>query len=163
MQLAAAIAEEMVLPARVVEGIRFGAVIHDLGKIQVPAELLSKPTRLTKHEFELIKVHPEVGYEIMREIDFPWPVADMIRQHHERLDGSGYPQGLKNGEISIEARVIAVADVVEAMASHRPYRPTLGIDTALAEIEKNSGVWYDADAVKACLCLFRTKSFTFPS
>lgn len=160
-QLATAIAEEMVLPEKIVEGIRFGAVIHDLGKIQVPAELLAKPTRLTRYEFELIKVHPEVGYEIMKDIDFPWPVAEMIRQHHERLDGSGYPQGLKNEEIFIEARVLTVADVVEAMASHRPYRPGLGIDTALSEIEKNIGVWYDADVVNACTRLFRVKSFTF--
>ncbi|MBI4292740.1 MAG: HD domain-containing protein [Betaproteobacteria bacterium] len=158
-ELAAAIAGEMGLKSSVIQGIRFGALIHDLGKVQVPEELLAKPTGLTKWEFELLKAHPQVGYEIVKDIQFPWPVAAMIRQHHERLDGSGYPQGLKGEEILIEARILAVADVVEAMASHRPYRPGLGIEVALAEIEKNAGRWYDHNVAAACLSLFRKKSF----
>jgi PAS domain S-box-containing protein/putative nucleotidyltransferase with HDIG domain len=161
-ELAAAIAREMGLPAEKVEGIRFGALIHDLGKIQVPAEILSKPTRLTKIEFDLIKQHPQAGYDILKGIDFPWPVAQMVHQHHERLDGSGYPQGLKGDAIALEARVLAVADVVEAMSSHRPYRPGLGIEAALKEIEAKRGVWFDAAAADACLRLFREKGYKLP-
>jgi len=149
----------MGLPAATIEGIRFGALIHDLGKIQIPAEILSKPTRLTPLEFELIKTHPQAGYEIVKGIEFPWPVAQMVLQHHERLDGTGYPNGTKGDEISLEARILAVADVVEAMASHRPYRPGLGIDAALKEIEAKRGRWFDPQAVDACLRLFREKSF----
>jgi PAS domain S-box-containing protein/putative nucleotidyltransferase with HDIG domain len=152
--LAAAIGREMGLPADTVEGIHFGALIHDLGKVQVPAELLAKPTKLTKLEFELIKTHPQAGYEIVKNIKFPWPVAEMVLQHHERMDGSGYPQGLKGDAIAREARVLAVADVVEAMASHRPYRPGLGADAALAEIRGKRGLWFDPEAVDACLRLF---------
>jgi PAS domain S-box-containing protein/putative nucleotidyltransferase with HDIG domain len=158
--LAAAIAREMGLGDHVVQGIHFGALIHDLGKIQVPSELLSKPTKLSKLEFELIKTHPQTGYEILQGIEFPWPVADMVRQHHERLDGSGYPQGLKGEAIRLEARVLAVADVVEAMASHRPYRAGLGIEAALKEIEAKRGIWFEPAAVDACLRLFREKRFT---
>jgi HD-GYP domain-containing protein (c-di-GMP phosphodiesterase class II) len=127
-----------------VEGIHFGGLIHDLGKIQIPAEILSKPTRITAVEFELIKGHAQVGYDILKGIDYPWPVAEMARQHHER------------------ARVLAVADVVEAMASHRPYRPGLGIDKALAEIERGSGTVYDPLVADACLRLFREKSYKLP-
>jgi PAS domain S-box-containing protein/putative nucleotidyltransferase with HDIG domain len=158
--LAAAVAKEMGLPPAAVEGIHFGALIHDLGKIQIPAEILSKPTRLTKLEFELIKTHPQAGYDIVKGIDFPWPVAAMVHQHHERLDGTGYPQALKAEEICIEARILAVADVVEAMASHRPYRPGLGIEKALKEIEDKRGKWFCPDAVDACLRLFREKGFS---
>jgi len=129
--LASTIAREMALPARMIEGIHFGALIHDLGKVQVPTELLSKPTRLSKLEMELIKTHAQAGYDIVKGIRFPWPVAEMVHQHHERLDGTGYPQGLSGEAIALEARIIAVADVVEAMASHRPYRPGLGVDKAL--------------------------------
>ena len=157
--LAAAIAREMGLAPDAVEGVRFGALIHDLGKVQVPAELLSKPTRLTKIELELIRTHPQSGYDIVKGIKFPWPVADMVHQHHERLDGSGYPQGLKGDAITLEARILTVADVVEAMSSHRPYRPGLGIDVALKEIEEKSGKWYDPQAVDACLRLFREDGF----
>lgn len=160
-ELAAAIAREMQLAPEAVEGIHFGALIHDLGKIQVPAELLSKPTRLSKLELELIKTHPQAGYDVVKGIEFPWPVAAMVHQHHERLDGSGYPQGLKGDAIALEARILAVADVVEAMSSHRPYRPGLGLDAALKEIEEKKGAWFDADAVDACLRLFRTKGFAF--
>ena len=161
--LAAAIATEMALPPFMVEGIRFGGMIHDLGKIQVPAEILSKPTRISPLEFELIKGHAQAGYEILKGIDFPWPVAEMARQHHERLDGSGYPQGLKGEEILLEARVLAVADTVEAMASHRPYRAGLGIDKALAEIERGRGSGYDPLVADACLRLFRDKGYKLPA
>lgn len=160
-ELASAAAREMRLAPEAIEGIRFGALIHDVGKIQVPAELLAKPARLTGAEFELVKSHPEAGYDIVKGIDFPWPVAAMICQHHERLDGTGYPSGLRGERIALEARVLAVADVVEAMASHRPYRPGLGIEAALAEIERHSGQRYDPDAVRACVRLFREKGFSF--
>jgi len=158
--LAAAIAKEMGLPEQRVEGVHFGALIHDLGKIQVPAEILSKPTKLTKLEFELIKTHPQAGYDIVKGIEFPWPVAQMVHQHHERLDGSGYPQGLKGDAIALEARILAVADVIEAMASHRPYRPGLGIDVALKEITDKRGTWFDPAAVDACLRLFREQGYS---
>jgi PAS domain-containing protein len=158
--LTRAIGREMGLPEVTLQGLHFGALIHDLGKVQVPAEILSKPTRLTKAEFELIKVHPQAGYDIVKGIEFPWPVAAMVHQHHERLDGSGYPQGLKGDAIALEARVLAVADVVEAMASHRPYRPGLGIEAALKEIEEKRGKWFEPAAVDACLRLFREKRFS---
>jgi PAS domain S-box-containing protein/putative nucleotidyltransferase with HDIG domain len=160
-QLGVATAREMGLPEATIEGLRFGALIHDLGKIQVPAELLARPTQLSPPELALIRIHPEVGYSIVKEIDFPWPVAAMIRQHHERLDGSGYPQGLGAADIVLEARILAVADTVEAMASHRPYRPSLGIDAALGEIVRNSERLYDPKIVGACLRLFREKGFAF--
>jgi putative nucleotidyltransferase with HDIG domain len=159
--LATAIAREMKLSEAEIEGVHFGALIHDLGKIQVPAEILSKPTRLSSIEFELIKSHPRAGHEIIKGIEFPWPVARMVLEHHERLDGSGYPQGLKGDAIALESRILAVADVVEAMSSHRPYRPGLGIEAALKEIEEKRDRWFDPQAVDACLRLFREKRFTF--
>lgn len=162
-ELAAAIAREMGLAERTVEGLRFGAMIHDLGKIKIPAEILVKPTRLTPIEYELIKGHALAGYDILKGISFPWPVAQMVRQHHERMDGSGYPDGLKGGAIIAEARILAVADTVEAMSSHRPYRPGLGMEKALAEIERGRGAQYDARAVDACLRLFREKGYTLPA
>jgi PAS domain S-box-containing protein len=157
--LARAIGQEMGLGESALEGLRFGALIHDLGKLQVPAEILAKPTRLSKLEFELIKTHPQAGYDIVKGIDFPWPVAEMVRQHHERLDGSGYPLGLQGDAIAREARILAVADVVEAMASHRPYRAGLGLDAALHEIEGKRGVWFDGNVVDACLRLFKERGF----
>jgi HD-GYP domain-containing protein (c-di-GMP phosphodiesterase class II) len=157
--LACAIATEMCLATEQIEGIRITSVIHDIGKISVPAEILSKPTRLSNIEFSLIKQHSESGYGILKDIDFIWPVAQIVLQHHERTDGSGYPLALKGGKILIEARILAVADVVEAMASHRPYRPGLGIDAALNEIEKNKGILYDGAVADACLRLFREKGF----
>ncbi|MBZ0105321.1 MAG: PAS domain S-box protein [Sulfuricella denitrificans] len=160
-QLGVAIAKELGLPTADIEGIHFGGLIHDLGKIAVPAEILSKPGKLTDIEFSLIKAHAQTGYEIVKEVDFPWPVAEMVHQHHERLDGSGYPQGLKGEAIILNARILAVADVVEAMSSHRPYRPSLGVDTALAEIEKNRGKFYDPEITDACVRLFREKGFSF--
>jgi putative two-component system response regulator len=159
--LSAAIAEEMGLPKDRIKGIRLAGMIHDLGKISVPAEILSKPTRLNGMEFGLIKTHPQVGYDILKGIDFPWPVAEITYQHHERLDGTGYPRGLKGKEILLEAKIMAVADVVEAMASHRPYRPSLGLDKALEEISDNAGKLYDPEAAKACRRVFRKKGFFF--
>ena len=158
-ELAAAIGAEMGLTEHVVKGLRLAGYVHDVGKISVPAEILSKPTRLTPTEYELIKAHPQSGFEVLKNVDFPWPVAQIILQHHERLDGSGYPGKLKGEETLLEARVMAVADVVEAMSSHRPYRPGMGLDAALAEVETNSGRIYDAQAVAACLRLFREKGY----
>ena len=155
--LAHAIGSEMGLSEERLDGIRMGGIIHDLGKISVPAEILSKPSRLNEHEFGMIKLHPQVGHEILKKIDFPWPITQMVYQHHERMDGSGYPQGLSGKKILLEARILAVADVVEAMASHRPYRPALGIDKALEEILKNKNVFYDPEVVDACLKLFKEK------
>jgi len=160
-RLARCIAQEMRLNAERIEGLRMGATIHDIGKIHLPAEILSNPGKLSAMEFELIKTHAQVGYDILKDIPFPWPVADIAWQHHERINGTGYPQGLKGDEICLEARIVAVADVVEAMSSHRPYRPALGIDAALEEIETHRGQWFDPAAVDACLKLFREKKFSF--
>jgi len=160
--LARTIATEMGLSGNAKDGIRTAAMIHDLGKISVPSEILTKPAKLTDLEFSLIKTHAWSGYDIIKDIDFPWPVARMILEHHERIDGSGYPNGLKGEQLLLESRILAVADVVESMASHRPYRPGLGIEKALEDIEKNRGILYDAEAVDACLDLFRTKSYAFP-
>ncbi len=157
--LARAIAQEMGLPADVAENIRMAGVIHDIGKMSVPAEILSKPSKLTSLEMELIKIHSQTGYDIVKDADLPYPIAEVVLQHHEKLDGSGYPQGLKDGQILVESQIVAVADVVEAVASHRPYRPALGIDIALEEIEKNKGVFYKTEVVEACLTLFREKGF----
>ncbi|OGP49498.1 MAG: hypothetical protein A2Y79_09340 [Deltaproteobacteria bacterium RBG_13_43_22] len=157
--LAQAIALEMGLSEVQVDGIRMAGIIHDLGKISVPAEILSKPTQLTDIEFALIKTHPQVSYDILKDIEFPWPVAQMVFQHHERINGSGYPQGLKGEEILIESRILAVADVVEAIASHRPYRPAYGIEVALEQISRKKGILYDTKAVETCLKLFKEKKF----
>ena len=157
--LARAIATEMNLPIDIIDGIRMAAAIHDLGKISVPAEILSKPTKLKKTEFDLIKDHPQSGYDILKDIDFPWPVARIVLEHHERTNGSGYPNGLTGDNILMESRIIAVADVVESMGSHRPYRPSLGIEAALEEIERNKGTFYDNTVADACLRLFREKGF----
>jgi len=162
-ELAAAIGAEMGLPQATITGLRMIGFVHDIGKISVPAEILSKPGRLTPIEFEMIKTHPRSGYDILKKVEFPWPLPEVILQHHERLDGSGYPQGLKGDAIIPEARIMAVADVVEAMGSHRPYRPGLGIDKALEEIELNRGRFYDPDVADACLRLFREKGYVLPS
>jgi PAS domain S-box-containing protein len=159
--LAEAIAGEMGLSPEKIEGLRMAGQIHDIGKISVPSEILSKPTRLISIEFELVKMHAQKGYEILKDVESSWPLAEIVYQHHERLDGSGYPRGLKGDEILMEARILAVADTVEAMASHRPYRPALGIEAALEEIDKNKGVQYDPDVAAACLKLFREKRFSF--
>ena len=157
--LARAIAMEMELPQDKIDAIRMSGSIHDIGKLSIPAEILSKPTKLSEIEFSLIKEHARKGYEMLKDVESPWPLAEIVYQHHERMDGSGYPRKLKGEEILIEARILTVADVVEAMASHRPYRPGLGIDAALNEIEKNSGIFYDNAVAEACLRLFREKGF----
>jgi len=159
--LARSIAMEMKLSSEQVDGIRMAGSIHDIGKLSVPAEILSKPTKLTDIEYALIKEHPKRGYELLRDVESPWPLAQIVLQHHERLDGSGYPEGLKGDEIILEARIMAVADVVEAMASHRPYRPSLGLRAALEEISKNRSRLYDAAVVDACLSLFHEKNYQF--
>jgi putative nucleotidyltransferase with HDIG domain len=159
--LARAMATEMGLPPEQIEGIRMAGVIHDIGKISLPTEILSKPTKLSAIEYSLIKEHARQGYEILKDVQSSWPLAEMVYQHHERMNGSGYPRELKGEEILIEARILAVADVVESMASHRPYRPALGLDAALAEIEKNSGVLYDTNVAETCVRLFRVKGFQF--
>lgn len=159
--LACAIAKEMGLPDEQIEGLRFAGLIHDIGKIAIPAEILSKPSKLSEIEFSLIKTHPQVAYDVLKTIDFPWPVAKIVIQHHERMDGSGYPQGIKGEKIILEARILGVADVMESMASHRPYRPALGIDNALEEIEKNKGTLYDPEVVDGCLKLFAEGRFEF--
>lgn len=160
-ELAVAIGREMGLSEHAIEGIRFGALIHDLGNVQIPAGILARPAQLMEVEFELIKAHPQIGSDIIKDIDFPWPVAKMIQQHHERLDGSGYPHGLRGDAISLEARILAVADVVEAITSHRPYRPARSLDDALAEIVAQRDILYDARVVDACVALWREKDFAF--
>ncbi len=162
-ELACAIVREMGLSEDRIKGIRMAGLIHDLGKIAVPVGILSKPGQLLDTEFNLIKGHPERGYEILQGIHFPWPLAEITLQHHERIDGSGYAQELKGEEILPEARILAVADVVEAISSHRPYRSALGIDAALEEIHRNKGLLYDENAVDACLKLFEKKKFQWDS
>ena len=159
--LARTIAQEMGLPNDAIDIIRMAGTIHDIGKMSVPAEILSKPSRLSDIEMGLLKVHPQTGYDILKVVELPPPIAEIVLQHHERLDGSGYPRGLKDGEILPEALIMSVADVVEAMASHRPYRPALGIDTAMEEIEKNRDTLYNREVVEACVRLFREKGFKF--
>jgi len=160
-KLAEIIARKMKLPKEKIEGIRVASLVHDVGKISVPAEILNKPIKLTEIEFNLIKDHSQVGYDILKSIEFPWPITKIVLQHHERLDGSGYPRGLKGEDIIIEARIIGVVDVVEAMSSHRPYRPALGIDAALEEISKNKGILYDPEVVDICIKLVSEKGFEF--
>lgn len=159
--LACAIAKEMSLSKEEIEGIRLAGVIHDVGRAYVPTDILSKPARLTEAEFSIVKNHPKLGYDIFKMEQFPWPIAQMVLQHHERIDGSGYPQGLSGKEILLEARILAVADVVEAMSSHRAHRPAPGINKALKEISKNKGILYDSEVVDACLKLFTEKGFMF--
>jgi PAS domain S-box-containing protein/putative nucleotidyltransferase with HDIG domain len=159
--LARTIATEMSLPKDMIEGIRTAGVIHDIGKISIPADILSKPGKLNEIEFALIRTHAEIGYEILKDIEFPWPVAQIVHQHHERLDGSGYPRGLRDGDIMLEAKILSVADVVEAMASFRPYRPALGIERALEEIAGNKGILYDPAVVDVCLRIFSEQKFKF--
>lgn len=159
--LACAIAKEMGLSEDQIEGIHVAGTLHDIGKIYVPAEILSKPGKVIDMEMNLIKTHPQVGYEILKEIEFPWPVAQIVLQHHERMDGSGYPQGLPGEDIVLEARILAVADVVEAMCSHRPFRPAIGSDIALKEVAEKSGILYDPRVVEACIRVFANNGFTF--
>lgn len=154
--LARAIAEWMQFDPERLEGISLGATLHDIGKISVPAEILTRPGKLSAEEMNLIRLHPQTGYDIIKDVSFPWPIAEMVLQHQERFDGSGYPAGLQGEQIILEARIIAVADVVEAMASHRPYREALGVDVALEEIEREKEQLYDPQVVDACLALFRS-------
>jgi len=149
-EVACAIGCQLDLTSDQLEGLRISALLHDIGKVAIPAEILARPGKLADHEFQLIKVHPKTAFELLQDIEFPWPVARIILQHHERMDGSGYPAGLKGDNIFLEARIIGVADTVEAMASHRPYRPALGVEAALDEIRSGSGVRYDANVVTAC-------------
>lgn len=160
-ELASAIAERMGLDPLVVEGVHLGGMMHDIGKIYVPAEILSRPGRLSHSEWQIIQTHPSVGAEILHGVHAPWPIEEMVLQHHERLDGSGYPQGLRGDQILTESRILAVADVVEAMASHRPYRPALGVSRALEEITNGSGTLYDERVVVACTELFEVQGFAF--
>ena len=157
--LSAAIASELKLPEAHIKYLRIAALIHDIGKIYIPSDILSKPGKLRDIEWQLIKIHAQGSYDILKNIEFPWPIAQIAYQHHERLDGSGYPRGLDGDHILLEAKILAVADVVEAMSSHRPYRPALGIEKALEEISQNRGVLYDPNVVDACLKLFSENSF----
>ncbi|MDO8927029.1 MAG: response regulator [Sideroxyarcus sp.] len=159
--LATAIAEDMGLPTDTVTGIRLGSLVHDVGKIRVPSEVLSCPRKLSKNEMDFIRTHPDAGFEILKGTTFPWPVARMVIEHHERLDGSGYPNGLKDDDIAIEARIIAVADTVEAMTSFRPYRPALGIEAAVAEIREGRGIIYDSEVVDSCIRVLEKADFKF--
>lgn len=160
-ELAVAIAQELHLSEDEIQGIHLASVVHDIGKIRVPAEILSKPSHLSILEMGIIQEHSQNGYDILKNIDFPWPIAEIVYQHHERLDGSGYPQGLKAAQISLAAKLVCVADVVESMVSHRPYRAGLGIEAALAEITQHQGTLYDTEVVAICIKLFREKGFKF--
>lgn len=160
-ELAEAIGRRLALDERSLQGLRLGALIHDIGKVAVPAEILSRPGRLNAAEFSLIAAHPQIGHDIISRVDLPWPVAEILLSHHERMDGSGYPNKKIGEAIIPEARIVAVADVVEAMTAHRPYRPSRSVDAALAEIEENAGTRYDADVVAACLRLFRREGFAW--
>jgi HD-GYP domain-containing protein (c-di-GMP phosphodiesterase class II) len=159
--LSLAIAREMGLPAHETKGLQMAGLIHDMGKISVPGEILSKPGGLNDAELQLIQRHPQVAYDILRQIDFPWPLDQIVLQHHEKIDGSGYPQGISGDEILLESKILCVADVVETMETHRPYRPSLGRDAAIEEIRKNRGVLYDPGVVDACLRLFQEKEFQY--
>jgi putative nucleotidyltransferase with HDIG domain len=160
--LAVAIANEMDFPQHSIEGVEIAAMIHDIGKVSIPAEVLTKPGVLNSFELAMLRSHVQAGFNIVKHIHFPWPIAQIILQHHERLDGSGYPNGLSGDNILEEARIIAVADTVEAMSSNRPYRASLGIDAALQVIEDGSGVLFDEKVVKACLKLFNQNNYKFP-
>ncbi|MEN6429809.1 MAG: HD domain-containing phosphohydrolase, partial [Coriobacteriales bacterium] len=160
--LAYTIAGVMDVPDDECDGIRLAGLVHDIGKIYVPLEILSRPSQLTAPEFEIIKMHPTVAYNALRGIDFPWPLAEWVHQHHERLDGSGYPQGLRGNQVLAGARILVVADVVEAMTNHRPYKPAVGIDAALAEVREGAGRLYDPAVAEACLALF-DQGFTLPA
>ncbi|MCF7858412.1 MAG: HD-GYP domain-containing protein [Candidatus Cloacimonetes bacterium] len=154
-ELAEAIANEMAISEEQMQGVKFASMIHDIGKISIPSDILSKPGKIGATEFEVIKVHSQTGYELLDRINFPWPISDIVHQHHERLDGTGYPEGLQEKDILLEAKIIAVADTVEAMTSHRPYRPALGIDQALEEIVNNKGTHFDSRVVDSCVRIFK--------
>jgi HD-GYP domain-containing protein (c-di-GMP phosphodiesterase class II) len=161
-QIAVAIGRELGWDENKLMGLRLGSLVHDIGKIGIPSEILTKPSRLKPAEFELVKVHPDVGFAILKDVPFPWPVAAMVRQHHERLDGSGYPLGIRGDEILPESRVLAVADMVEAMSTDRPYRRAHGLGVALTEIERQAGTLLDAAIVRVCVALFREGRLVVP-
>jgi len=160
-KLAMAIAQEMKLPQDKIEGIRIASLVHDIGKVNLPTEIISKPNKLIDVEFNLIKNYPKVGYDILKKVDFPWPIAEIVLQHQEKIDGSGYPRGLKGSEICIEAKILGVANVVEAMSSYKSYRPALSIGEALAEIVENKSTLFDPEVVDTCITLFKEKEFKF--
>ena len=160
-KLATAIAQEIRLPRDKIEGTKIASLVHDIGKVNLPTEIISKPSKLVEVEFNLIKNYPKVGYDILRKVDFPWPIAEIVLQHQEKIDGSGYPGGLKGDEICIEAKILGVANVVEAMSSYKSYRPALSIDEALAEISNNKNTLFDPEVVDTCIKLFREKDFKF--
>lgn len=162
-KLATAIAQEMKLPQDKIEGVKFASLVHDVGKVNLPTEIVSKPSKLVEVEFNLVKNHPRTGYEILEKVDFPWPIAEIVFQHQEKIDGSGYPRGLKGDEILIEAKILGVANVVEAMSSYKSYRPALSIDEALVEISKNKNILFDPKIVDTCVKLFKEKGFIFES
>ena len=162
-KLATAIAQEMKLPQDKIEGVKFASLVHDVGKVNLPTEIVSKPSKLVEVEFNLVKNHPRTGYEILEKVDFPWPIAEIVFQHQEKIDGSGYPRGLKGAEILIEAKILGVANVVEAMSSYKSYRPALSIDEALVEISKNKNILFDPKIVDTCVKLFKEKGFIFES
>ncbi|MBE0612894.1 MAG: HD-GYP domain-containing protein [Burkholderiales bacterium] len=161
-EISVAISAELGFDTSRQEGIRVAGYLHDVGKMVIPAEILAKPGKLTEIEYSLIKQHPQAGHDVLKGVEFPWPIAEVALQHHERMDGTGYPQGLRGEDIIVEARILAVADTVESMSSHRPYRAGLGIDKALAEIERGRGTSYDAAVAEVCLKLFREKGFNIP-
>lgn len=159
--LACAIARKLSLSNEQIEKIRIAGLMHDIGKINVPIEILSKPGKINESEFNIIKIHPSIGYEILKDMDLPYPVAESVLQHHERLSGKGYPKGLASKDIILEAKILSVADVVEAMCSHRPYRPSIGQKFALKEIKQNKGTLYEPKVVDACVFLFTRKNYKF--
>ena len=160
-KLAVAIGRKIGMKEENIAGLQMASELHDIGKIYVPAEILSKPGKISEVEYSIIKTHPKVGFDILKSIKFPWPIHEFVLQHHERMNGSGYPEGLEGEQIHKEARILAVADVIEAMATHRPYRPALSVEQALTEIDQNKGILYDPDVVEACLVLFKTEGFKF--
>jgi len=160
-KLARAIGREMKLSQDKIEGTKIASLVHDIGKVNLPTEIISKPSKLVEVEFNLIKNYPKVGYDILRKVDFPWPIAEIVLQHQEKIDGSGYPGGLKGDEICIEAKILGVANVVEAMSSYKSYRPALSIDEALAEISNNKNTLFDPEVVDTCIKLFKEKDFKF--
>jgi putative two-component system response regulator len=160
-ELACAIGQEMGLPTESIEVLRLAAFVHDIGKVGIPTEILTKPGHLSETEMNLVRVHCQIGFDILKNIEFPWPIAAMVFQHHERINGSGYPRGLTGPQILLEAKILGVADVVEAMSSHRPYRPALGLRVALEEISTNQEILYEGEVVQACLRLFNEKGFAF--
>ena len=160
-KLATVIAREMKLPQDKIEGAKIASLVHNIGKVNLPTEIISKPSKLVEVEFNLIKNYPNVGYDILRKVDFPWPIAEIVLQHQEKIDGSGYPRGLKSDEICIEAKILGVANVVEAMSSYKSYRPALSIDEALAEVSNNKNILFDPEVVDTCIKLFKEKGFKF--